>query len=112
MKSLYQKHHGKPGIGVQGIPGERGKYGKAIYIGFINEFFDSTDIPVNTIVKMAQRKINAQEYNDYYKEFAADTFASYNTFKTANDASLEFMPTVNLSTFENTANALYYTGRT
>lgn len=53
MESLYQKHHGKPGIGVQGLPGERGKYGKAVYIGFINEFFDSTDIPVNTIVKMA-----------------------------------------------------------
>lgn len=112
MESLYQKHHGKPGIGVQGLPGERGKYGKAVYIGFINEFFDSTDIPVNTIVKMAQRKINAQEYNDYYKEFAQDSFNSYNAFKTANDASLEFMPTINLSTFENTANALYYTGRT
>jgi hypothetical protein len=70
MDSLYQKYHGKPGIGVHGLPGGKGNTGNGIFIGFINEFFDSTDISVNTLVKIAKRNINAQELANDYTEFA------------------------------------------
>ena len=88
MNSLYQKYHGKPGIGVHGLPGEKGNTGNGIFIGFINDFFDSNDISVNTIVKIAQRIINAQEYNGDFKEFADSRYESYmDKYSNATDTS-------------------------
>lgn len=110
MNSLYQKYHGKPGIGTHGLPGEKGNSGKGIFIGFINDFFDSNDISVNTIVKIGQRIINAQEYEGDFKEFADSRYASYmNKLSNATDTS--YM-SIAEDTFLKEANSLYYSGRT
>ena len=110
MNSLYQKYHGKPGIGTHGLPGEKGNSGKGIFIGFINDFFDSNDISVNTIVKIGQRIINAQEYNGDFKEFADSRYESYmDKYSNATDTS--YM-SIAEDAFLKEANSLYYSGRT
>ena len=110
MNSLYQKYHGTPGIGVHGLPGEKGNTGNGIFIGFINDFFDSNDISVNTIVKIAQRIINAQEYNGDFKEFADSRYESYmDKYSNATDTS--YM-SIAEDAFLKEANSLYYSGRT
>ena len=109
MDSLYQKYHGKPGIGVHGLPGGKGNTGNGIFIGFINEFFDSTDISVNTLVKIAKRNINAQELATDYVEFANARQEEYTEATQNTDAS--YYPSAE-DMFLQEANALYYSGRT
>lgn len=58
MKVLKQKYHGLPGIGVNGLNGSTGENGKSIYTGFINNFFDGDDLPIETFIYVAKRMLN------------------------------------------------------
>ena len=112
MNSLYQKYHGKPGIGTHGLPGEKGNSGKGIFIGFINDFFDSNDISVNTIVKIGQRIINAQEKEEDFTEFAEHRYNSYmDKYSNAVSSDTSYM-SIAENAFLQEANSLYYSGRT
>ena len=107
---LYQKHHGMPGIGVQGKHGNIGEKGQGIYIGFINTFFETNDIPVNTIVKIAQRKISNYERETEYDAYAESRHAKYN--QAVEDSSDLFSYIRNdASFFKDEADSLYYSGR-
>ena len=55
MQEFYQKYHGLPGIGVSGQTGNRGKKGTGVYIGFVNDFFNTNSIDVDTIVRVARQ---------------------------------------------------------
>lgn len=50
MKEYSEKYHGLPSVGVAGINGSVGKAGNGIYFGFINDFFDSNYIPIDTFM--------------------------------------------------------------
>jgi hypothetical protein len=60
---LYKKKHGLLGMCIPGDKGTVGNNGPGMHIGFINDFFESFDISVNTVVKIAKRKKDAS--NNY-----------------------------------------------
>lgn len=57
-QDLYQKYHGLPGIGVSGKTGDKGKKGAGVYIGFVNDFFNTNSVDVDTIVRVARQISN------------------------------------------------------
>lgn len=57
-QELYQKYHGLPGIGVSGKTGDKGKKGAGVYIGFVNDFFNTNSVDVDTIVRVARQISN------------------------------------------------------
>nr|DAY42253.1 MAG TPA: hypothetical protein [Caudoviricetes sp.] len=67
---LYKKKHGLLGMCIPGEQGIQGTNGNGIHIGFINDFFESFDISVNTVVKIAKRKDTSNNINNNYKAWA------------------------------------------
>lgn len=57
-QNLYQKYHGLPGIGVSGKTGDKGKKGTGVYIGFVNDFFNTNSVDVDTVVRVARQISN------------------------------------------------------
>jgi hypothetical protein len=55
-RQLYQKNHGLPGVAMTGgLRGEDGNSGNNIYIGYINDFFENSEIVVDNLVRIAVR---------------------------------------------------------
>jgi len=65
MQELSQVYHGLPAVGVAGNNGSVGKAGTGIYFGFINDFFDSNYIPIDTFMHDAVNvnTIDAKSFN-------------------------------------------------
>ena len=110
LNPLYQKHHGMPGIGVKGHKGETGEKGNGIYIGFINDFFETNDISVNAFVKIAQRKVSSYEKETFYNDYAASRYQKFQEAVNENPSQYSYI-SQHESVFENEAESLYYTGR-
>ena len=58
MQKITQKFHGLPSMGIKGRPGEKGKIGQNLYIGFINDFFDYIPYEIDSLVYYTYRKEN------------------------------------------------------
>lgn len=55
-KRLYQKRHGLPGVPfVSGYNGTDGNSGNNIYIGYIYDYFENTEVSLDNLVRVAQR---------------------------------------------------------
>ena len=110
---LYKKKHGLLGMCIPGEQGIPGANGSGIHIGFINDFFESFDISVNTVVKIAKRK------KDTSNNYKAWTNKQLSTFRASNNSNnnLNVYDTHNITeeVFENILNDssanVYYTGR-
>jgi hypothetical protein len=115
-KDLYKKKHGLLGMCIPGEQGIPGTNGNGIHIGFINDFFESFDISVNTVVKIAKRKDTSNNINNNYKAWANKQVSTFIASNNPNK-NLNVYDTHNISeeVFENILNDssanVYYTGR-
>ena len=56
-RELYQKKHGLPGLPLtRGADGLDGRSGNNIYFGNIAEFFNSMTMPVDTFIRVAEKR--------------------------------------------------------
>lgn len=66
-KNLYQKKHGLPGVPMSsGEDGQSYNDGVNVHVGYINEFFNTVDVPVVNLVRVAQ-KDTSNYYTGIYK---------------------------------------------
>lgn len=75
-RKLYQKKHGLPGISMYvGSDGLDGTKGKNIYFGYIADFFDSIEIEVDNIVRVAERtSVKREYYTGIFKKTGDETY--------------------------------------
>lgn len=115
-KDLYKKKHGLLGMCIPGEQGIPGTNGNGIHIGFINDFFESFDISVNTVVKIAKRKDTSNNINNNYKAWVNKQLSTFRASNNSNN-NLNVYDTHNISeeVFGNILNDssanVYYTGR-
>lgn len=110
---LYKKKHGLLGMCIPGDKGTVGNNGPGMHIGFINDFFESFDISVNTVVKIAKRKKDA---SNNYNAWVNKQLLKFRCTATDNNTiSVYDTPNITEEVFKNilndSSNAIYYTGR-
>lgn len=81
---FYQKRHGLPGISYPVMPdGKDGTNGSNVLFGYIGDFFDSIDITVDNLLRVAKKDRRYQSRttrDDYYtgiRDTAGNDVAEY-----------------------------------
>lgn len=117
MNNLYQKYHGIPGLGIISQDGSIGNTGQNVMIGFINDFFNTTDISISTIVKAGKRehiykKDDINNWYTYMKSLNASLNNTINSEKKLYPDTYKYNIQHNDTSYiyPDLGNSLYYTG--